>query len=83
MAMAQSVPLPPPGFDELAVTEQIEYLQSLWDRIAADPDHVPVPDWHRQVIQERLERDRNAPGEVLAWEQARDRLRAKLDDLRR
>ena len=81
--MAQSVPLPPPGFDELAVAEQIEYLQSLWDRIAADADQVPVPDWHRQVIQERLERDRNAPGEMIAWEQARDQVRAKLNDLRR
>jgi hypothetical protein len=26
---------PPPGFDELSVEEQIDYVQSLWNRIAA------------------------------------------------
>ncbi|MEQ9319869.1 MAG: addiction module protein [Polyangiaceae bacterium] len=52
--MANSVQLPPPGFDELSVEEQLEYLDALWDRIAADPERVPVPDWHRALIKERL-----------------------------
>lgn len=30
--MTNPVPLPPPGFDALSVDEQIEYVQSLWDR---------------------------------------------------
>ena len=34
--MPKPVPLPPPGFDELSVEEKIDYLQSLWDRIASD-----------------------------------------------
>jgi hypothetical protein len=35
--MAKPVPLPPPGFDDLSVEEKIDYLQSLWNRIAATP----------------------------------------------
>ena len=46
--------MPPPGFDELSVEEQIEYLQSLWDRIAASPEQVPVPDWHLEILDQRL-----------------------------
>ena len=42
--MPTLVPLPPPGFDELPVDEKIDYLQSLWDRIAATPETVPVPE---------------------------------------
>ena len=52
--MTNELPLPPPGFDDLPVEDQIEYVQSLWDRIAAKPDQVPVPDWHRQVLDKRL-----------------------------
>ena len=52
--MAQSIPIPPAGFDELSVDEQLDYVQSLWDRIAAHPETVPIPDWHRQVLGERL-----------------------------
>ena len=46
--------LPPAGFDELNINEQIEYVQALWDRIAAKDDRVPVPDWHREILNERL-----------------------------
>jgi len=37
MDMSQSIPMPPPGFDALTVEEQIDYVQSLWDHIAAHP----------------------------------------------
>ena len=42
--MAKMVPTPPPGFDDLPVDEQIDFVQSLWDRIAATSEQVPVPD---------------------------------------
>jgi putative addiction module component (TIGR02574 family) len=67
--MAQALPLPPPGFDALSVDEQIDYLQSLWDRIAARPQQVPVPDWHREVLAERLASLRKTPDEAKTWEQ--------------
>jgi len=50
-----AVPLPPPGFDDLPVEQKIDYLQSLWERITATPATVPVPDWHVDVVRERLE----------------------------
>ena len=40
--MTNPVPLPPPGFDDLSIDEQIEYVQSFWDLIAATPKQVPV-----------------------------------------
>lgn len=50
--MSQALPLPPPGFDALSPDEQIDYVQSLWDHIAARPEDVPVPDWHREILAE-------------------------------
>jgi hypothetical protein len=40
-AMARSMP-PPPGFDALPAEDQIEYVQSLWERIAATAGQVPL-----------------------------------------
>ncbi|HYO15899.1 MAG TPA: addiction module protein [Thermoanaerobaculia bacterium] len=77
--MARSLPLPPPGFDDLSVEEKLDYLQSLWDRICAHPAEVPVPDWHRKVIQERLAAHRSDPGAVVPWEDARNELLASLN----
>ena len=49
-------PLPdlPEGFESLSKEEQIEYVHSLWDRIASSEEDVPVPEWHRDVLRERL-----------------------------
>lgn len=76
--MPKPVAIPPPGFDELTVEEQIDYVQSLWDRIAATPDQVPVPDWHRDVLDERLKDDGATPDAGESWEVVRDRLRDNL-----
>ena len=77
--MAKPVPLPPPGFDDLSVDEKIDYLQSLWNRIAAAPETIPVPDWHREIIDERLRDLEATPRTGESWEAVQERLRKKLD----
>src|SRR5436190_5198386 len=54
IAMEHALPIPPPGFDDLEVDQQIEYVQALWDRIAAKESAIPVPEWHREILDERL-----------------------------
>lgn len=76
--MAPPPPLPPPGFDDLSGAEKLDYLQALWDRIAAHPDEVPVPDWHRELIEERLAEHRAGPDDVTPWEEVREAVREKL-----
>ena len=77
--MPKAVPLPPPGFDDLSVDEKIDYLQSLWDRIAASAESIPVPDWHREILDERLKDLEANPDAGDAWEAVQERLRKKID----
>jgi putative addiction module component (TIGR02574 family) len=67
--MAESPP--PAEFDALSIEDRIEYVQRLWDRIAASPERVPVPDWHREVIRERLAAHRASPGDAASWDDVR------------
>jgi putative addiction module component (TIGR02574 family) len=76
--MATNVELPPPGFDDLPIDARIEYVQSLWDRISAKPEDVPVPDWHRQVIRERLDAYQRFPNTGRPWSDVRDALLRRL-----
>jgi hypothetical protein len=46
--------MPPPSFDELTPEEKLDHLQELWERISASPEDVPVPEWHRKLVRERL-----------------------------
>ena len=75
-AVAQPLPIPPPGFETLSVDEKIEYLESLWDSVL-DHSEIPVPDWHRSLIRERLEaysRDRSS---ARPWAEVRAELLRK------
>ena len=76
--MTNRLPLPPTGFDDLPVEDQIDYVQSLWDRIAAKPDQVPAPEWHRQVLDKRLAAHEANPEVARPWEEVRDEIRSKL-----
>jgi putative addiction module component (TIGR02574 family) len=77
--MSQALPLPPPGFDALSTDEQIDYVQSLWDHIAARPEEVPVPDWHREILAERLAAHRPEDGNGREWEEFEQDVTADLN----
>lgn len=72
--MPSALPLPPPGFDDLSVDEQLDYVSSLWDRITFHPEHVPVPDWHWKIIEDRLAADEANPEAILSFEEVRQDL---------
>lgn len=52
--MVHTLTLPPPGFDDLTIEDQLDYVNALWERITSDPNKVPVPEWHRTILDERL-----------------------------
>ena len=77
--MGHTLTLPPPGFDELTVDEKLDYVQALWDRITTSESEIPVPGWHREVIEERLAEYRANPEEGQDWKEFSEEL---LLDLR-
>ena len=56
----------------LSPEARLELLADVWDSIAAQPDAVPVPDWHLAVLADRIaEPDPN----LVPWDQAKRTLR--------
>ena len=78
--MSKIVPTPPPGFDDRSVEEQIDFVQSFWDRIASIPEQVPVPEWHKRILRERLEAYQANPTTGRSWEKVRADIDRKLQD---
>ncbi len=67
----------PPGFDDLSLEEKVDYVSNLWDAILDSGRDIPVPDWHRDVIADRLAQLRDDPDSALPWDDVRDELRRK------
>jgi putative addiction module component (TIGR02574 family) len=76
--MSRALPIPPPGFDALSIDDKIDYVQSLWDCIAARPEDVPVPHWHREIIKERLAATRAGQDQSKDWEEVEREIATEL-----
>jgi putative addiction module component (TIGR02574 family) len=57
----------------LPLDERLRLVEDVWDSIAATPDAVPVPDWHKSELDRRLANP--DPGPSLTWEEVRAKLR--------
>lgn len=69
----------PTGFNELTKSEQVRYLQALWDQISEHPEGVPVPQSHLQLAEERLRRYRESPSAAQPAFEVIDRLAKKSE----
>jgi putative addiction module component (TIGR02574 family) len=67
----------PPGFSDLSKSEQVKYLQALWDQISKHPEEIPVRESHLRLAEERLERYRQDPTAARSAFEALDRLAHK------
>jgi putative addiction module component (TIGR02574 family) len=57
---------------QLPIEERLKLVEDIWDSIAATPESVPIPDWHRAELDRRLA---DPAPEHLTWEQVQERLR--------
>ena len=66
-----------PTFDQMTRAERILYVQDLWDRIAAEPEAVPLTEGQRLELRRRVEEHREDPGAAVPWEQVLARARTR------
>lgn len=56
---------------QLSAQERADLAVELWESLG--PEDLEVPDWHREIVRERLEEHRRDPGgalpgeDLLAW----------------
>jgi hypothetical protein len=66
--MPKPVAIPPPGFDQPHRRRANRVVQLPWERIATTPSQVPVPDWHREVLDKRLKDFEANPDAGESWD---------------
>lgn len=62
---------------EMPVEDRIQLVHDIWDSIAELPEAVPVPDWHKEELQKRLEEFHQNPNEGSPWSEVKARILGK------
>jgi hypothetical protein len=70
--------VPPPGFDDLPLAAQVDYVQELWKRIARRQGELESPEWHRAAVAAARDAHRADPEGSRPWGDVRAELEAKL-----
>ncbi len=59
---------------QLPLPEKLALLEAVWSELASDPDTVEVPDWHKDILDERQRLLEQGSAQVLDWELAKEQI---------
>ena len=63
---------------KLPVEERLSLAERLWDSVEEDREALPLHDWQKRILDERLEDARKNPDDWLTWDEVEKRVFASL-----
>ncbi len=64
------------GIDKLSVADRLTLIDQIWESLDAEDGTFVVPDWHKQLVLERLDQGESTPGECISTADLRARFEA-------
>jgi len=61
----------------LPLAEKLQVMEAVWDDLARR-DEVEVPEWHKDLLDERERLVESGEAKFVDWEEAKDRIRGRI-----
>lgn len=65
--------LSPSTVERMSVRERLDAIELLWRSLAASPEQIPSPEWHGQVVAERLSKIERGEAKFLTLDEVKRR----------
>ncbi len=59
---------------KLPLAEKLQLMEALWDELRERAEQVPVPEWHKQLLDERRKAVEAGTEELLDWDSVKNQL---------
>jgi putative addiction module component (TIGR02574 family) len=59
---------------ELPLNEKLQIMEALWEDLRSHAEAVPVPEWHKEVLDARRKAVEAGQEPVLEWDDVKDSL---------
>ena len=63
--------------EKMTLKQKLEAMELLWKSISENPDEVPSPAWHEDIVAARLAKINKGEAKFLSVQEARQRLRKR------
>ena len=57
--------------DKMSVEEKLRLMDVLWEDLTRNPDDIPSPAWHKEVLDECRRRAESGEEKFLDWEEVK------------
>ena len=61
--------------DKMTSLDKIAMMEKLWDDLCRDPEGIPSPKWHEEVLKARQKGVKEEKAKFLPFDQAKERIR--------
>ena len=65
------------SIESMSVAEKLALMERLWDDLSRCPENVPSPQWHGDVLAERITAVQEGRTKFVGWNEAKRRLRER------
>jgi putative addiction module component (TIGR02574 family) len=66
------------SLDQMTIKEKLQIMEELWRDLCSNQDQVPVPQWHKNLLDNREEAFRNGQANLLDWETVKKRIADRI-----
>jgi putative addiction module component (TIGR02574 family) len=63
---------------KLPMQEKLALLEAVWAEISPEPDELEVPQWHKDLLDERRDAYERGEIRVIDWEDAKKEIEASI-----
>jgi putative addiction module component (TIGR02574 family) len=65
--------------DQMTVEEKLRAMEAIWQSLSKDEDKIPVPEWHKRVLDERQVRIDTGKAKFISLEAMKERVRKRTE----
>jgi hypothetical protein len=63
--------------DQMSTEEKLAALEAIWSDLSRNEQELPVPDWHKRVLDQRQREIDRSEATFIDWEEAKRRIRER------
>lgn len=64
--------------DEMTIPDKLHAMEQIWDDLCRNPEDVPSPDWHGDILQAREKRIKQGSAQFTDWAEAKEKIRSSV-----
>lgn len=68
----------PVDLKQMTVPDKLRLMEALWDELCSREEEIPVPDWHKRVLEERERQIEEGKATFIDWETAKERMAKRI-----